>query len=69
MESTNPDGLYEAAARVLRRCANGHHPFIHDVQVLDRHALPFQTGMQPAELAATMIWRIQRATGTLDSGA
>ena len=69
MESTYPDQLYEVAARILRRCANGHHPRTHDVQFLNRHALPCQIGMQPAELAGTTIWRICRTTDTLDSAA
>ena len=69
MESTYVDRLYQVAARVLRRYASGHNPHSRDVQLLNRHALSFQSGMNPAELAGVTIWRIQNATGALDSAA
>ena len=69
MEYTYSYRLYEVAARVLRRCANGYHPRTDDVQLLRQHALPCQIGLNPAELAGTMIWRFQSITETFDSAA
>jgi len=68
MKATYRDQLYQAAARVLRRCANGRFPVTADVRFL-RNALPLQTGMRPAELAGLIIWRIQAAAGDLDRAA
>ena len=69
MRSTNHPRLYAAAARVLRRCANGQDPLGDDLQFLSRHALPCDAGMNPAELAGTTIWRLQQARHASDSAS
>lgn len=51
--------LLAAAMRVLRACARGGSPNSSDVRFLNRHTLPCQTQMQPAELAGMTIWRVR----------
>jgi hypothetical protein len=66
---SSSDQLLVVAARVLRTCAKGCRPSTRDLQCLNRHALSFQVGMLPAEIAGMTIWRIQRANETMDSAA
>jgi hypothetical protein len=56
MQVNYSNQLYEAATRVLRRCASGHHPRTKDVQLFQQHSPPGQIGMRPAELAGVVIW-------------
>ena len=64
-----PDQIFEAAARVVTKCANGQHPSTTDVRFLETHSLPCESDMEPAELAGTIVWRVFRAKQILDAAA
>ena len=63
--SSEQEQLFEAAVRVLTKCANGQHPSPADVQFLESQALPNEGDMEPAELAGAIVWRIFRANNEM----
>jgi hypothetical protein len=69
MQSNYSARLYQAARRTLRCCANGENPNSRDVQLLSRYAPSSLIGLNPAELAGIVIWRIQTAAESFRSVA
>jgi hypothetical protein len=61
--------LIEVAIRVLSCCAKGSHPNTRDIKCLERYALPGEDRMGAAELAGSMIWRMQKANEMINDGA